>query len=313
MLKKFEKIFQVQEEYMLPGGRSCLGCGGGILTRVVCKAVGRKVVMSSGSCGTNTTGMFPIGAMSIYPVPVSILGACGAALAGAEMAATIKGYEDATILGIVGDGDCSDIGFGSVSACFERGHKVIFIVQDNQGYAATGGQRSGTTPLKAWTRSTPEGKNRPPKYLPLIMLAHDAPYVATCSVAYPEDIFDKVKKATKKENQPAYIQCITPCPTNWKNVPSMSVEVARQAVTCGIWPLWEYERGAFRRTIVPKKSTPLEDYLQLQGRFKHATEGDIEEMRSYIDDLNEKIDRFAYAYSRGSKGKGKAIKVAEAS
>ena len=313
MLKKYKELFDIQEEYMLPGGRSCIGCAGGILTRIAFKAVGPKTILSSGSCGTNTTGMFPIGAMSTFPVPVSILGAPGAALAGAEISARVTGNEDATVLGIIGDGDCSDIGFGSVSACFERGHKVIFIVQDNQGYAATGGQRSGTTPLKAWTRSTPEGKARPPKYLPLIMVAHDAPYVATCSVAYPEDIFAKVKKATNKENQPAYIHCITPCPTNWKNHPSMSVEVARQAVTCGMWPLWEYERGVFRRSVVPKKPTPLEDYLKLQRRFEHVRKEDIEEMQAYVNDLNERIDRFAYAYSKGSKGKGKIVKVPEAS
>jgi pyruvate/2-oxoacid:ferredoxin oxidoreductase beta subunit len=245
--------------------------------------------------------MFPIGAMSTFPVPVSILGVPGAGLAGMEIAAAIKGNEDANVLGIIGDGDAADIGFGGLSACFERGHKVIVIVQDNQGYAATGGQRSGTTPLKAWTRSTPEGKSNPPKYMPFIMLAHDAPYVATCSVAYPEDIYKKVKKATKKENQPAYIHCITPCPTNWKNEPSTSVEVARQAVTCGIWPLWEYERGKFRRSVKPRKMTPVEDYLRLQGRFKQVTKKDIEEIKSYAQDLNDKIDRYAYVYSKDTK------------
>jgi len=301
MKKKYEELFQVQEEYMLPGGRSCIGCSGGILTRIAFKAVGPNTILSSGSCGTNTTGCFPIGAMSTFPVPVSILGGCGAALAGAEMAARVAGHEDANVLGIVGDGDCADIGLGSVSGLFERRHKVIVIVQDNQGYAATGGQRSGTTPLKAWTRSTPEGKSRPPKYMPLIMMAHDAPYVATCSVAYPEDIYAKVKKATDKENQPAFIHCITPCPTNWKNHPSMSVEVARQAVTCGMWPLWEYERGTFRRTVVSKKVTPLEDYLKLQHRFDRVTKDDVEEMRAYVKDLNETIDRFVHAYSKDFK------------
>lgn len=298
MLKKFKEIAQVKEEFMLPGGRSCIGCSGGILTRMVFKAVGPNTILTSGSCGTNTTGMFPIGAMSTFPVPVSILGVSGAGLAGMEIAAAVKGKEDANILGVIGDGDAADIGFGNLSACFERGHKVIVVVQDNQGYAATGGQRSGTTPLKAWTRSTPRGKSSPPKYMPLIMLAHDAPYVATCSVAYPEDIFKKVKKATRKENQPAYIHCITPCPTNWKNEPSSSVEVARQAVTCGIWPLWEYERGTFRRTVQPKKMTPVEDYLRLQDRFKQVTPEDIEEIKAYADSLNDKIDKYAYIYSK---------------
>ncbi len=91
MKKKYEELFQVQEEYMLPGGRSCIGCAGGILTRIAFKAVGPKTILSSGSCGTNTTGMFPIGAMSTFPVPVSILGACGAALAGATPPSELRG------------------------------------------------------------------------------------------------------------------------------------------------------------------------------------------------------------------------------
>jgi pyruvate/2-oxoacid:ferredoxin oxidoreductase beta subunit len=81
------------------------------------------------------------------------------------------------------------------------------------------------------------------------MLAHDAPYVATCSVAYPEDIFAKVKKATNKENQPPHP--LYHPPYELEEYPSMSVEVARQAVTCGMC-LWEYERGTFA-TVIPKK------------------------------------------------------------
>jgi hypothetical protein len=65
MLKKYRELFEVQEEYMLPGGRSCIGCAGGILTRIAFKAVGPKTILSSGSCGTNTTGMFPIGAIHL--------------------------------------------------------------------------------------------------------------------------------------------------------------------------------------------------------------------------------------------------------
>ena len=306
MKKKYKEIFEIKEEWMLPVGRSCIGCGGGILTRIVLKAVGGNVLFTAGSCGTNTTGHIPIGPMCTIPVPVSQLGVPGAALAGMEVAAAVKGLKDTQILGIVGDGDAGDIGFGTISGLFERGHKVICIVIDNQGYSATGGQRSGTTELKAWTRSTPEGKSRPPKYMPLIMLAHDAPYVATCSVGYPEDIFKKVRKAMKRENQPAYIHCFTPCPTSWKNEPSMTVEVSRRAVTCGVWPLWEYERGTFRRNLVPKHQTPVEDYLGLQGRFKHVTEEDIGDIQDYIKELNEKIDRLVYAYSKDFKGASKA-------
>lgn len=295
MLKKYREIFKVKEELMLPGGRSCPGCGGGILTRTALKAIGRNALLTAGSCGTNTTGLFPTGAMSTLPVPTSILGGTGGALSGMREILDLQGKQDAQAVAIMGDGDAADIGHGALSACFERGHKVIVIVQDNEGYSATGGQRSGTTELKAWTRSTPEGKSRPPKYLPLIFLAHNIPYVATCSVGYPEDIFEKVRKATKKENQPAYIQCITPCPVDWHFEPRNCVKIARLVVQSGIWPLWEYERGKFSIKEVEKK--PVEDYLKLQGRFSHLTPEDIKDIKKYISDLEEKIRKYAVVYS----------------
>ena len=297
MLKKYEKILSVQDELMLPGGRSCPGCGGGILTRIAFKAIGRNALLTAGSCGTNTTGLFPVGAMSTLPVPTGILGGSGGALSGMRMALDILGKEDAQVVGIIGDGDAADIGHGMLSACFERGHKVIVIVQDNEGYSATGGQRSGTTELKAWTRSTPQGKSRPPKYLPLIFLAHRIPYVATCSVGYPEDIFDKVQKATKKENQPAYIQCITPCPVDWHFEPSKAATLGRLVVDTGIFPLWEFERGKFRYTVEVKKKKPVEEYLRLQGRFSHLKPQDVEEIRDYVADLEKTIQRFMTAYA----------------
>lgn len=295
MLKKYENALAVKEEFMLPAGRSCPGCGGGILTRIVLKALGRNVIMSSGSCGTNTTGMFPVGPMSTIPVPMAILGGGGGALSGMRMYLDLIGKEDAQVLGIIGDGDIADIGMGGYSAMWERGHKVIIVCIDNEGYSATGGQRSGTTELKAWTRITPEGKSTPPKYLPLIALAHDLPYVATCTVGYPEDLFEKVSKAAKKENQPAYIHCITPCPVDWHYDPKYTVELGRLIVQTGIWPLWEYERGKFE--ITETKRRPLEDYLKLQGRFSHVTEKDTEDIKSYINNLEERVKKFAQAYS----------------
>jgi pyruvate/2-oxoacid:ferredoxin oxidoreductase beta subunit len=233
--------------------------------------------------------------MSTLPVPVSFLGASGGGLSGIREALNIIGKEDSQVLGIIGDGDCADIGFGGLSAMFERGHKVIVIVQDNQGYAATGGQRSGTTEFKAWTRSTPQGKDVPPKYLPLIFLAHNIPYVATASVGYPEDIFAKVKKATKKENQPAFIQCITPCPVDWHFEPKNMAKLGRLAVQTGLWPLWEYERGKVRRKRVKEK--PVEEYYKLQGRYAHLTKKDVKEVQKYIKDLDARIDNLASIYS----------------
>jgi len=297
MLKKYEDISK--EENMFSGGRSCPGCGGGILTRLFLKELGggNFVCPAVGSCGTNTTGMFPIGPMAKTGVAVTMLGAIGAAASGARVALDTIGKEDTQVLGIVGDGDAGDIGFGNVSAMVERGHKVCWVVVDNQGYSATGGQRSGLTPLKAWTRTTQSGKSRAPKILPFIFMAHNIPYTASASVAYPDDLYAKVKKALDKKNQPSLIVCLCPCIVNWQIEPRRMVEVARLAVETGAYPLYEYERGSFRRTVFIKERKPIQEYLKLQGRYAHVTGQDIKELEEYRDWLDRQIEGYLRFYS----------------
>ena len=129
-------------------------------------------------------------------------------------------------------------------------------------------------------------------------MAHDIPYTATASIAYPEDLYVKIKKALKKENQPSLIQALSPCVPNWKIDPKRTVEVARLAVETGFFPLYEYERGSFRKTLFIQEKKPLQEFLRLQGRFAHVTEEDIKDLRHYIEALERKIEGYLRFYSQ---------------
>jgi len=299
MIEKYKELFECKEEFLLPSGRACPGCGGGIMTRLWTKATGGKNVVFGGigSCGTSTTGMFPIGNMTRIPAIAALLGSNGPTLSGMREALNIRGMQDATVMALDGDGGAADIGFGAYSAMVERGHKVAVCVNDNEGYSATGGQRSGLTSLKAWTRTTHKGKDRPPKHLPFLLMAQDIPYTATANIGYPDDMYRKMKKALDQKNQPSLIQVLCPCIPNWKYEPRKVVEVSRLATETGMYPLYEYEKGSFRRTVFIKKKKPLQEYLKLQGRFDHVTEEDIKEMQAYIDALDRKIDGYIRMYS----------------
>jgi pyruvate ferredoxin oxidoreductase beta subunit len=47
------------------------------------------------------------------------------------------------------------------------------------------------------------------------------------------------------------------------------VDIGKLAVETGSWPLKEFVDGRIRHTHIPSRRVPLEDYLCLQGRFRH--------------------------------------------
>jgi len=151
---------------------------------------------------------------------------------------------------IGGDGSTFDIGLGSLSGMMERGDDVTYICYDNEGYMNTGMQRSSATSYGAWTSTTPIGPGslgeaRPKKDMPAIAAAHGIPYVATASIAYPQDLMRKVRKALAIAG-PKYIQVSSPCCLGWGFDASRTVEVARLGVETGLIALYEREGGQDR-------------------------------------------------------------------
>ena len=51
--------------------------------------------------------------------------------------------------------------------------------------------------------------------------------------------------------------------------------------------MYEVENGVWRLTYEPKKKKPIEDYMRLQGRFKHCfkkgNEWMLENAQDYVD------------------------------
>ncbi|MFH1630787.1 MAG: thiamine pyrophosphate-dependent enzyme [Candidatus Aenigmatarchaeota archaeon] len=158
----------------------------------------------------------------------------------------------------------------------------------------TGIQRSSGTPFGAWTTTSPVGKkfhgNKTyPKPIVDIMVAHGIPYAATASVAYPQDLQAKIKKALKVYG-PKFILVDSPCPPTWKCSESKGIEVAKSAVGCGIFPLYEVIDGKLSISMKPKM-TPVEDYLRMQGRFAHLTDDEITQIQKHVDNDWKKLSR----------------------
>jgi len=282
---------QYQNHLFVPGHRMCPGCAAPIAVRAILQATGSDVILVSPTgCLEVCTSPYPYSAWGV-PWVHSLFENAPAVACGVEAALRAKGKQDTAVVVIGGDGSTYDIGMGALSGMLERGHNILYICYDNEAYMNTGVQRSGATPYLAVTTTTPVGKVgfgkvRPKKNLVAIALAHDIPYAATASIAFPRDITRKVERALQIEG-PKFIDIHAPCPVGWEFDTSLSVEVARLGVGTGLIPLYETGSAVSFKARSIKNPEPVERYLRLQGRFKHLFK---DENKSVLEDIQKEID-----------------------
>ncbi|NJE43249.1 3-methyl-2-oxobutanoate dehydrogenase subunit beta [Thermococcus sp. GR6] len=292
------------EEHFYAGHTACQGCGASLGLRYVLKAYGKKTIFAiPACCSTIIAGPWPYSALDANLFHTAFE-TTGAVISGIEAALKAKGYkvkgEDGImVVGWAGDGGTADIGLQALSGFLERGHDAVYIMYDNEAYMNTGIQRSGSTPYGAWTTNTPGGKEhflekRHKKKVIDIVIAHEIPYAATASIAYPEDFIRKLKKAQKTPG-PSFIQLFAPCPTGWRSPTDKSIELARLAVQTAYFPLFEYENGKYKINMpsTKKDPKPIEEFLKLQGRFKYMTKEDIDILQQWVLHEWEKLKKLA--------------------
>ena len=263
------------EELLRPGGGGCPGCPSSLALRVALKALGKNTVLvMPAACAVVCVGGYPKSSFDVSVMSV-LFEASAAGAAGLVAGFKRRGKSDTNVVVWAGDGGTYDIGLQSLSGAVERGTDFIYVCYNNEMYSNTGIQRSGATPYGAWTTTTWTGKAEGKKDLPAIMRAHGLPYMATASPSYPEDLFQKVKKAMSIRGS-KYIEILAPCPPGWRFPMEKMLETGRLAVETGAFALYEYENGQLHfnlksKSILDKKSEPkpIEDYLKLQGRFNH--------------------------------------------
>jgi pyruvate ferredoxin oxidoreductase beta subunit len=187
---------------------------------------------------------------------------------------------------MAGDGGTSDIGLQALSGALERGHDFLYICFDNEAYMNTGIQRSSSTPYGATTTTSPAGKKSIGQFsrkkdMPGIAVAHHVPYVATACPSYPFDMMAKIEKGCNVKG-PAYVHVLSVCPTGWRCPTDLSVRMGRLAVETGMFPLFEVENGKYRMSMDPPLR-PVNDYLKLQGRFRHLPDNEIKIIQDTVN------------------------------
>ena len=171
-------------------------------------------------------------------------------------------------------------------------------VEDEHNFVAngivvhnTGIQRSGATPKGASTTTAPAGKVIPGKVqfrkdLTAIVAAHRIPYAAQATISNWNDLVTKSQKAFAAEG-PAFLNLLSPCHRGWRYPQEDTVKIAKLAVETGFWPLIEVEEGTWRFTYKPKEKKPIEEFLKVQGRFKHLF---TEQNKHIIAEIQKEID-----------------------
>jgi len=302
MVKLKEALESCQEEYFLPGNSCCAGCGLEIALRWAIKALGpNTALVTPASCLNVVVGLWPKTAPN-FPFTNMAFAAGAAAATGMSAAFKAKAYrfpgkvwDEMTTITFAGDGGTADIGIQGLSGAAERNSDQIYVCYDNEAYMNTGIQRSSSTPHGAWTTTTTKGKDRFKKNLPAIMAAHDMPYVATCSISEPLDLYDKFKKA-KSIKGCRYIHIMAPCCTGWGFNSEDTIEIARLGVKTGSWILYEVENGimtlskASKPLLDPSKRVSLMDYLSKQKRFANISEKDLIELQEYLDHTWKRLE-----------------------
>jgi len=277
------------------GHTACAGCGQSLGARLVIDAAGpNTIVVNNTGCLEVFSTKYPETAWNV-PWIHSLFENCAAVASGVEGALKFLGKKDSiNVIAQGGDGGTADIGLQALSGMLERNHDILYVCYDNEAYMNTGIQRSGLTPFDTNTTTSPAGSKssgniHPKKPMPEIAAAHGAPYVATSSVGYPQDVQRKVKKALSVKGA-KYLQLHVPCPLGWRHGSSLTYQVAKLAVETGLYPLIEFEYGKITavRQIQPK---PVEEYLKVQGRFKNIL-NNPEEIKKIQEIADNNIQKY---------------------
>jgi len=300
------KTLSTRKERLSPGHRLCAGCGASVAVRQILLSTDLPIVACCATgCLEVATTIYPFSAWEI-PFIHNAFENSAATISGVETMyralkkrGKIPADRKIRFLAFGGDGGTYDIGLQALSGALERGHSFTYVCYDNEAYMNTGIQRSSATPVGAHTTTSPWGEVEPgkrgyKKNLTQIVVAHDIPYAAQSTPAYYMDLINKANKALETEG-PTFLNVLAPCPRGWRADTTQWVELGKTAVETCLWPLYEVIEGKYVLNGVTQRiaegkaeKRPLEEWLRMQGRFRHLF---TEKNKPVIQSAQVKLDK----------------------
>ncbi len=294
------KVVSQNDHPFASGHRLCPGCGIGVILKQALSTIDFPIVTANATgCSEICFGAYPYTTFktpwihSLFENASSVISGVESAHKALRKKGKLTDKQKKTkFLAIGGDGATYDIGFQWLSGALERGHDFVYICFDNEGYMNTGFQRSGSTPRGFASHTSPvgtkvKGKTQHRKNLTNIIASHDIPYVAQANPVNFADLMKKVHRAFEVEG-PAFINCFSVCPTNWKSDPQKGMVISQMASDAKFWPLYEVDYGQWKINYKPRKTEgKLEEFLGSQGRTRHLLKP---ENADILQELKDKID-----------------------
>ncbi|MBI2906843.1 MAG: pyruvate synthase [Chloroflexi bacterium] len=290
-------------ERIAPGHGACPGCGIFPSLRQFLEGIeGHVVLLFQTGCSQVTTTGYPYSSHRV--TYVHNLFQNGAA----TLSGLVEMYrervrrgelsnEDITFIMVSGDGGM-DIGMGSVIGAALRGHPMIVLEYDNQGYMNTGNQQSYATPLGHETTTShvgpmQTGKKFHHKDTAQIMAATHIPYVFTSVEGLGTDLVRKAAKAQwyARHGRFAYGKVLSVCPLSWRYDERLGTKVVKAAADCCFFPVYEIEHGITTITYDPEergKRIPASQWLGMMGKTKHLVKPEYSDV---LRDLESEVER----------------------
>jgi pyruvate ferredoxin oxidoreductase alpha subunit len=282
-----------------PGHGMCPGCGISVTLNQFLKGIeGYVVFLFHTGCGMVTTTGYPYSSHrvtyihNLFQNGASTLSGVVEMYLERKRRGEIPAEQEITFIMITGDGGM-DIGMGPAIGAALRGHPMIILEYDNEGYMNTGNQLSYATPLGAATSTSHVGPHEAGKRFfhkdtPQIMAATNIPYVFTGIEGLGTDLVRKGAKAQWHVRHGGFVygKVLSVCSLSWRYEEKMGTKIIEGAANANFFPIYEVENGKTTINYDPEargKKIPLAEWFAMMGRTRHLADAKYAEVLGRIE------------------------------
>ncbi len=211
-----------------------------------------------------------------------------------QMSADYLVRRSAWIIG--GDGWAYDIGYGGLDHVVASQRDVNILVLDTEVYSNTGGQASKSTPKGAVAKFAAGGKATTKKDLGMMAVSYGTCFVGQISLGANPAHAIKTLVAAESYKGPSLIIAYSHCIGQGIDMKT-GMELQKEAVKCGYWPLWSYDPREEKPFKLASKAPEglLKDFEAKQNRFKSLKRINPEAAAKYEEEAQAEIyKRFDY-------------------